>query len=128
MQGTHQSQADEPPHTLHVSSGAGHQVSRLLGVVEGEAQVLEVIVDGASQVVGHFLRYVFRHVGLEIGKDGARQGEGDNRGSQQDKETESVLLEDLVDGVSQEPGHGQGEQGGHDQGKIGQSKVFLIGS
>ena len=98
----------------------------LLCVVVGEAEALKVIVDGASEVVGDSLGYVFGYESLEIGEYGPGEGESDNTSPEKDQKAECVFFEDLVYGVAEESGDGEGEEGGDDEGEVGQGKVFLV--
>ena len=108
VDGTDQAEADEPADAFNVGGGAGHEMAGLLGVMVGEAEALEMVVDGASEVVGDLLGDELGDIGLEIGEYAPAYGKGHDATTEEHKEAEGVLFEDLVYGVAEESGDGEG--------------------
>ena len=99
----------------------------LLGVVIGKAEALEVVVDGFPEVIGDLLGDELGNVSLEVGKDGPAEGEGHDATAKKNQKAECVLFKDLVYGVAEESGDGEGKEGGEDQGDVGQGQVLPVG-
>ena len=108
----------------------------MLGVVEGEAQVLELVVNLIAKVVGDELRQ---------GVDGVRAGEveeapghadRENGGGQQGQGGSAYVLagnaplgvigNQLVYGVAEEVGDGEGQSNGGEEAEVSQHQAGRV--
>ena len=56
IQRAHHTQVDEPPDLFDISGGFGHEVAGMFGIMEGKAQMLQLVIEEIAQIVGDLLR------------------------------------------------------------------------
>ena len=118
--------------TLHVGDGAGHQVARVLPVVEAEAHALDVVEKQVAQPVGDTLCECLSEVGLAVRQQAPRRAQRDDRPDRQNDRLPGDLAcpcgrGDGVDGAPYHLGKQQVGEGGAGHGRVGGRHQLFVG-